>query len=226
MTRARPVVAIDGPSGVGKSTVARGVAQDLGFVYVDTGALYRAVALIGERAGIDWGAGAALAAEIVRHRLSFDTSFELLVDGDPVGLSIRTPEMSVGASTVSRHRAVRDALLGIQREMGQAGGVVLEGRDISTVVFPDAEMKIYLTASGEVRARRRFEELRSRGDSSTFVEVLESQRQRDHADATRAVAPLKKAEDAWEIDTGHMNSYEVIKKIVDKIRASFPLTSK
>jgi len=225
MTRERPVVAIDGPSGVGKSTVARLVAEALGFVYMDTGALYRTVALIGERSGIDWGCGASLAEALGGHRLSFDSGGDLLLDGTAVGGAIRTPEMSLGASAVSRHAEVREALLGVQRQLGEAGGVVLEGRDIGTVVFPDAEVKIFLTASDEIRARRRFEELRERGDSSSFKEVLEAQKRRDHADATRSLAPLRRAEDAFELDTGAMTAKGVAEQIVNKIKANFPLTS-
>jgi cytidylate kinase len=224
--RQRPVVAIDGPSGVGKSTVARRVASALGFVYVDTGALYRTVALIGDRAGIPWENGAGLADELRRHHLVFDATGSLELDGEPLGLAIRTPKMSLGASAVARHKEVRDALLEVQRRLGQDGGVVLEGRDIGTVVFPDAEVKIFLVADVEVRARRRFLELEKRGDSATFEEVLSDQRQRDHNDANRALSPLKKADDAKEISTDQMDADEVARQIEVKIRNSFPLTSK
>jgi cytidylate kinase len=226
MMRKRPVVAIDGPSGVGKSTVARRVASALGFVYVDTGALYRTVALIGDRAGISWDDGTGLADELRRHHLAFDASGTLELDGEPLGLEIRAPKMSLGASAVARHKEVRDALLEVQRRLGQGGGVVLEGRDIGTVVFPDAEVKIFLAADLEVRARRRFLELDKRGDGATFEEVLSDQQRRDHDDANRALSPLKKADDAEEIPTDLMDADEVTRQIEDKIRNSFPLTSK
>jgi cytidylate kinase len=224
--RKRPVVAIDGPSGVGKSTVARCVATALGFVYVDTGALYRTVALVGDRAGIPWDDGAGLADELRRHHLAFDAEGSLELDGEPLGLAIRTPKMSLGASAVARHQEVRNALLEVQRRLGQDGGVVLEGRDIGTVVFPDAEAKFFLVADVEVRARRRFLELEARGDGATFEEVLSDQQRRDHNDANRTISPLKKADDAEEISTNRMNADEVARQIEVKIRNSFPLTSK
>ncbi|HEY8090321.1 MAG TPA: (d)CMP kinase, partial [Polyangiaceae bacterium] len=159
----RPIIAIDGPAGAGKSTVARRLADVLGFVLVDTGATYRAVALAAKRRGIAWDdaeAVGALAREVVaRHGLAFERSAErgvrVLLDGEDVSDAIREPDMGMGASTVSTHRAVREALLDLQRQAGHSGGVVLEGRDIGTVVFPDAEVKFFLTARAEVRARRR-----------------------------------------------------------------------
>lgn len=220
------MVAIDGPSGVGKSTVARLVSQRLGFAYIDTGALYRTVALIGKNAGVPWDRGHALAAALREHTLSFDERGDLLLDGFSVGLSIRTPEMSEGASAVSKHREVRDALLETQRALGKHGGVVLEGRDIGTVVFPDAEIKIFLTASDEVRAQRRYNELKARGDASTLAEVLDAQRRRDHADSNRSIAPLKRAEGSIEIDTGDLTAEGVAKTIIAQIKVHFPLTSK
>ncbi|WP_394828678.1 (d)CMP kinase [Pendulispora albinea] len=206
--RVRPIVAIDGPAGAGKSSVARRLAERLGFVLVDTGALYRTVALAAERAAVPFDDGEALAQlarslvesnAIVFERSSGGPKVKLF--GEDVSDAIRTPEMGLGASTVSAHGGVRAALLDLQRQMGASGGVVLEGRDIGTVVFPDAEVKFFLTASPEIRAGRRYKELTDKGQVVTFERILEEVKQRDANDMNRAHAPLRQAETAILIDS-------------------------
>lgn len=225
MSRARPVVAIDGPAGAGKSTTARAVAAALGYTLVDTGSLYRAVALLARDAGAsldDVAAVEGLAAEAVATgalRLEGDGGeTRVLLGGSDPGDRIRTPELSMGASTVSAYPRVREALLDAQRRFGRDGGVVLEGRDIGTVVFPDAEVKIYLTARPEVRARRRFEELTNRGVSADFDETLSDVVRRDLQDARRAIAPLRVADDATLLDASELTPDEVVARIVARVR--------
>jgi len=218
------VVAIDGPAGAGKSTVARRVAGALGYRLVDTGALYRAVALAAKERGVCWEDGPALGALAASLDLTLRDAGEgacrPVVDGLDRGDDIRTPEMSLGASAVSKHPEVRAALLGIQRRLGRvAPGAVLEGRDIGTVVFPDAEHKFFLTASDETRARRRFDELRAKGASPSFEETLADQRRRDAQDAGRAVAPLRAAPDAETVETTGMTIDQVVERIVSRVRA-------
>ena len=223
--RSRPVVAIDGPSGVGKSTVAKGLAKALGFAFVDTGALYRTVAWLADAQGVDWNDGASLGSLVDDHDFTFNSEGELYVDGVSVGDRIRTPRMSRGASTVARHSHVRKALLTLQRNIGRDGGVVLEGRDIGTVVFPDAEMKFFLTASARVRAERRFLELTERGEQVSLDEVERELERRDEADSTRTHSPLKKAQDAQEMFSDSISAQEVIKRMLKRVQANFPLTS-
>lgn len=214
------VVAIDGPAGAGKSTVSRMLADRLGYALLDTGALYRAVALAAKERGVSWDDGAALGR--LGGALSFafrfeDGKVELEVDGARPGLALRTPEISSGASQVSRHPEVRAALLGIQRSLGKDGGVVLEGRDIGTVVFPDAEVKVFLTASDDERARRRMKELRARGEEAEHGEVLRDMKERDTRDSTRAVAPLKQAEGAVLLDSSDLTLDEVVERIAELV---------
>jgi cytidylate kinase len=226
--RARPIVAIDGPAGAGKSTVARRLADTLGYVLVDTGAMYRVVALAARRAGVDWadadGVG-RLADQLVAARaLAFHRDAErgvrVELEGVDVSNAIRTPDMGMGASDVSAHKPVRDALLDLQRQAGEGGGVVLEGRDIGTVVFPDAEVKFFLTARAEVRARRRFDELRAKGDASvTFEATLADVLRRDEQDSTRAVAPLKQAEGAVLVDSSERGIDDVVAQMATVVRA-------
>lgn len=216
--RERPVVAIDGPAGAGKSTASQRLAQRLGFVLVDTGALYRGVALAAREAGVSWDDGDALGALTE----TLDLTFVLGEGGAPLlhvagvdrSVHIRTPEMSQGASDVSRHGPVRAALLGLQQRLGAKGGVVLEGRDIGTVVFPDAEVKVYLTATAEERARRRCSDLRARGIEADIAEVQRKIEERDAQDSGRAVAPLKPAADAIIVDSSKMNLDEVVDELV------------
>jgi cytidylate kinase len=219
-------VAIDGPAGAGKSTVARRLADVLGFVLVDTGALYRAVALAARRSGVSWDDGAALGeltrGIVARAGLSLearpDQGVRVRLDGDDVTDAIRTPDLGMGASTVSAHGPVRDALLDLQRQAGRAGGVVLEGRDIGTVVFPDAEVKFFLTARPEVRARRRFDELVAKGSAVTLEETLADVRKRDEQDTTRAVAPLRQADDATLVDNSDISIDATVDTMANCVR--------
>lgn len=224
MTRPRPVIAIDGPAGVGKSTTSRELARRLGYTLVDTGALYRGVALAARERGISWDDEAAIVALCPQIDLAFapqeDGSTRLLLDGRDRGDDIRTPAMSSGASQVSAYPGVRRALLGIQRKLGAEGGVVLEGRDIGTVVFPDAEVKLFLTASAEERARRRVEDLESRGIAVAYDELLAQIRARDEADSTRAIAPLRPAEDAVILDSTHLDMEAVVRHVVEMVESS------
>ncbi len=227
MTRTRPIIAIDGPAGAGKSTVARRLADVLGFVLVDTGAMYRAVALAAQRSGIDWAdaerVGALARSLVQRTALGFDRDPErglrVRLDRGDVTDAIRAPDIGMGASTVSAHGAVRDALLDMQRQAGRDGGVVLEGRDIGTVVFPDADVKFFLTARPEVRARRRFDELVAKGSRVSFEETLEDVRRRDEQDTTRAVAPLRQASDATLVDSSEIGVDEAVAQMADRVRA-------
>jgi len=236
-------VAIDGPAGAGKSTVARGLARRLGYVLLDTGALYRTVAYAARRAHIPWDdaqAVGALARSLVEGSAikveaseSAPTSLapglsasaqggsgmRVFLRGEDVSLAIREPEMSFGASRVSAIPAVRAALLDMQRQAGAAGGVVLEGRDIGTVVLPDAEAKFFLTASPEVRARRRFDELTSRGVAATLDDTLDEVIRRDRADSEREIAPLKRAEDAILVDSSDRPVGEVIEEMARIVEA-------
>jgi cytidylate kinase len=225
-----PIVAIDGPAGAGKSTVARRLADALGFVLVDTGAMYRAVALAAERAGVSWSDGSslgALAASLVDDSaLSFerDTARGVRVKlrGEDISDAIRTPSIGMGASTVSAHPEVRAALLDLQRQAGAKGGVVLEGRDIGSVVFPEAEAKFFLTARAEVRARRRFDELVAKGgkdaEGLTFEVTLEEVRRRDAQDMGRAVAPLKQAEGAVLVESSSLSIDETVAVMASHVR--------
>ncbi|MBN2530037.1 MAG: (d)CMP kinase [Deltaproteobacteria bacterium] len=217
MRRSKPVVAIDGPSGVGKSTVAKGVASALNYQFIDTGAIYRSVAFAAKTKNVDWQNGAAVAKEAATHHFAFDLEGNLLLDGAPLGDMIRTPEMSEGASTVAKHSEVREVLLDIQRQMGINGGVVLEGRDIGTVVFPDAEAKFFLVASAKERARRRYLQLKEKGEDVSLDDVEKAQEIRDERDACREVAPLRKADDAKEVNCEDISANEVIQLITRSV---------
>ncbi len=219
--RARPIIAIDGPAGAGKSTVAKRVAEALGFVLLDTGALYRTVALAAQRGKVSVNDGersGALAEDLARRdaiRLEPD---KVTLDGEDVSRAIRTPEIGMDASTVSAHPAVRKALLDMQRKAGESGGIVAEGRDIGTVVFPDAEYKFFLTASPEVRAQRRYEELLAKGQKVSAEETLAEVKRRDAQDTGRVVAPLKPAPDAVLVDSSTTPIDDVVESMLARIR--------
>ncbi len=204
--REKPIsIAIDGPSGAGKSTLARLAAERFGFLYVDTGAIYRTVGLAVQRAGLDARDAAGIEALLpeLEIDLRYDSSGKqrMYLGGEDVSEEIRTPKSSRYASDVSALPAVRAFLLDMQREFARRKNVIMDGRDIGTVVLPDADLKIFLTASSRDRAQRRLEELHARGDTSTFAEVLSEIERRDENDSSRAAAPLRAAEDAVVLDT-------------------------
>ncbi len=227
MARLRPVVAIDGPAGAGKSTVARRLAARLGFTLVDTGALYRAVALAARRAGLAWDDEdevIAVARRIVEARAlellpHAEKGVRVVLDGEDVSDAIRAADMGMGASRVSAIGGVRQALFDLQRLAGENGGVVLEGRDIGTIVFPDAELKFYLTAAAEVRARRRYDELVARGELVDYEKTLEEVKTRDQKDTMRPIAPLRQAEDAVLIDSSGRTIDEVVDEMARSVAA-------
>jgi len=217
------IVAIDGPAGAGKSTVSKLLARRLGLSFVDSGALYRTVALSARRQGIATDDDPALAALVGRIRIFFKATVDenrVYLDGEDVSAEIRTPEISLLASAVSARPVVRAGLLGLQRRLALEApvGAVLEGRDIGTVVFPDADLKFFLEASPDVRARRRYEELFQKGTESTLDAVLADQTQRDRNDASRAVAPLKPADDAVRVDSSGLPLSEVVQRLERVIR--------
>ena len=215
-------VAVDGPSGAGKSTLSKAVARELGIVYVDTGAIYRTIGYYIFREGIDpKDAGAVVAALPLIHVdmcYSEDGLQHMLLNGEDVTEQIRLPEISMYASAVSAIPPVRDYLLEMQRDMARRSSVIMDGRDIGTVVLPDAQVKIFLTADVEVRARRRTAELELRGTPKPFEQVLEEMKQRDWADSHRDAAPLQEAEDAIRVDTTDMDFQQSKEAILQVIR--------
>lgn len=211
------LIALDGPSGVGKSTTAKRVAQELGWSYLDTGAMYRATALALHRAEVGLGDREALERVLRGIRIEQRGTLEFL-NGEDVSEAIRTPEVTKLVTPVSADARVREVLVEQQRGIGASGGWVVDGRDIGTVVFTNACCKIFLTASAEARAQRRFLEMQAKGSALTFEEILVDQRRRDHADSTRAVAPLRKAEDAVELDSSGLSLDQVVTWIVEHHR--------
>jgi cytidylate kinase len=215
--QAIPVIAIDGPSASGKGTVTQLVAAELGFHYLDSGALYRLLALAATRAGISLDSEADLAALAARLDIRFDGG-EIYLDGAQVGDAIRTEEIGNGASRVAAYPQVREALLGLQRAFRKAPGLVADGRDMGSVVFPDAQTKIFLTASAEVRAERRVKQLIEKGMRANIEQILHDIRQRDERDSARSVAPLQKCADASLLDTSNMTITEAVAEVVARYR--------
>lgn len=216
MDKQHLAIAIDGPSGAGKSTIARLLAADLRFIYVDTGALYRAVGYTMLQEGIDPADAAAVEERLPELQVELrymDGVQRVFVNDEDVSDCIRTPEVSMAASAVSALPAVRQFLLQLQRDLAASSNVIMDGRDIGTVVLPDAGLKIFLTASPEERARRRYLELQEKGVDTTLEAVLEDMRQRDHNDSSRAAAPLKAAEDAVLIDTTGCSLEEAVERM-------------
>ncbi|MEZ5355792.1 MAG: (d)CMP kinase [Bryobacteraceae bacterium] len=220
MSRRRVIVAIDGPGGAGKSTIARRLAARLGFLYIDTGAMYRAVALWAQRNGISWDDPLAMEQMAIAAGIGLESSPpRVTLNGEDVTEAIRAPEISQGASKVSALSGVRRALVAKQREMAAYTSVVMEGRDIGTVVFPDADVKIYLDAKPEVRADRRVKELGEKSPPPPEKDrVLVELEERDKRDMGRADSPLRQAEDADMVDTTALNIEQVEEEILRIIR--------
>lgn len=215
-------IAVDGPSGAGKSTLAKALARELNIIYVDTGAIYRTIGLEVFRRGLDpkneAGVSAILPELSIRMEYQDDGLQHMFLNGEDVTADIRLPNISLYASDVSALPAVRAFLLEMQRELARRNCVIMDGRDIGTVVLPDAEVKIYLTASAEERAKRRFLELAARGAGKTYQEVLEEQRLRDDNDMHRAIAPLKPAEDSVIVDTTELDFEQSKQAVLSIIR--------
>lgn len=215
-------VAIDGPAGAGKSTIARAAAKALGFIYVDTGALYRSIGLNALRNKIDTKDSVAVEASLdgLKVELAFDNqgSQVVLLNGEDVSSLIRTPEVSMAASAVSAVPAVRAFLLDLQRNMAKTQSVIMDGRDIGTVVLPDADVKIFLTASPEIRAKRRYDELIEKGQDVKYEDVLADVIERDYNDSHRDIAPLKPAEDSKLADTSDLTLEESINLIINLVK--------
>ncbi|HTP61630.1 MAG TPA: (d)CMP kinase [Burkholderiales bacterium] len=215
------IIAIDGPVGSGKSTLARRVAALMGYVYIDTGAMYRSVALKAQRRGVPLDDGAKLAALAAETRIDLKQLDgatagvqQVLLDGEDVTALIRTPEVAQAASKVALQPGVRKVLVAEQRRAGEKGGVVMEGRDIGSVVFPDAQLKIFLTASPEVRAQRRWLEHQQKGDAIDLPRTLDEIHERDRRDRERATSPLVRAADAVVVDSTAMEPEEVARLVV------------
>jgi cytidylate kinase len=214
------IITIDGPVASGKSTVSRLLAKRLDFLYLDTGAMYRAVAFQAKRKGIDIGDKQELRELCQNLDLRFQTDGEgtkLYLGEEDVSLAIRTPEMDLLSSTISAIREVRGAMTRLQKKIGQEGRLVAEGRDMGTIVFPNAEYKFFITASTEVRAERRYKERINRSESVSLEEVEKELKIRDHQDETRPIAPLRPAKDAKIIDTTSLNPNQVIEKILKEM---------
>ena len=211
-------IAIDGPGGAGKSTVAKAVARELGIVYVDTGALYRTIGYYVRSKDVspkDNEEVTALLPEISIEVKYLDGSQRVYLNGEDLGDKIRTPEMSMYASAVSAIPAVRSFLLDTQRDIARKNSVIMDGRDIGTVILPDAEVKIFMTASAECRAKRRYNELTAKGVEAKYEDVLREMNERDHNDSTRDIAPTAAAEDAVLLDTSDMCFDEVVAAVID-----------
>ena len=213
-------VAIDGPAGAGKSTVAKAAAKSLGYIYVDTGALYRTVALAVLRAGVKDDKEKIIALlDKIEVELKYVNGVQAVyLDGEDVSALIRTPEISMVASTTSAIPEVRAFLLELQRDIARKNNVIMDGRDIATVVLPNADVKIFLFASPECRAKRRYKELIEKGESVMYEDVLADVNQRDYQDSHREIAPLKPSKDSVMLDTSELNLEESIQAVADTIK--------
>ncbi len=211
------IITIDGPAGAGKSTVSKELARRLGYTYLDTGAMYRAVAWAARQKGVDAGDEKALAELCNDLKLGFQGD-RILVNGEDVSSFIRTPEMDGLSSAVSRVAVVREYLTGMQRELGRQGQLVAEGRDMGTVVFPQAAHKFFLSASAGERARRRKMQMENQGEQVAYEEILAQIEARDLADSTRSIAPLQAAPDCIVIDSSDLTVEDVLEKIVTEMK--------
>ncbi|MBR6407938.1 MAG: (d)CMP kinase [Clostridia bacterium] len=217
-------IAIDGPSGAGKSTVARAAAKQLGFIYVDTGALYRAIGLFAVRAGADTKDAGQIVQLLDGIELSLkieDGTQHVIMNGEDVSGLIRTPEISMAASDVSKVPEVRTFLLQLQRDIAAQNDCLMDGRDIATVILPDAQIKIFLTASAEVRAKRRYLELLEKGENVTYGEVLDDVNKRDYQDSHREIAPLKPSEQSVIVDTSDMSLEQSTEAVISIVREKY-----
>ena len=220
-------IAIDGPAGAGKSTIARRIAKELGYQYVDTGAIYRTVAYFMDL----WGVSAKDVDGVERYidELTVNIEYDedglqhMIMNGMDVTKDIRTPEISKKASDVSAHAVVREALLDMQRDVAKNYNVIMDGRDIGTVVLPKADVKIFLTASAEVRAQRRTDELLAKGEKADFKQILKAIQERDYQDTHRQIAPLKMARDSVKVDTSDLDIDGVVAAIMDVVRKKIPV---
>jgi len=220
-------IAIDGHSSCGKSTMAKDLAKEIGYIYVDTGAMYRAVTLYAMRQGLIDAEGNINVEELEKQLADINISFQLnketgrpdtFLNGENVEAQIRTMEVSAHVSPVATLPFVRRKLVEEQQKMGEGGGIVMDGRDIGTVVFPNADLKIFVTASAEVRAERRYKELKEKGEAADYDEILENVKQRDYIDTHRETSPLRKADDALELDNSHMTIDEQRQWLLDRVQ--------
>ena len=217
----KPIITVDGPAGAGKSTISRLLAKKMNLVYLDTGAMYRAVALQAKRMNIPFTNGRALYEMCENINIHFKEdggNSAICIDDEDVSVEIRRPEMDMLSSSVSAVMEVRKAMTALQRKIGKNGGLVAEGRDMGTAVFPEADFKFFITATPEIRARRRYTERKERNEDVKREDVEADIRKRDEQDQSRKLAPLKPAEDAVMIDTSEMGIEQVLEKILDSVK--------
>lgn len=208
-------IAIDGPSAAGKSSVSDILAEKLGYTHLDTGAMYRSVAYLAYKHDVETDDEDKVVSLILNNRFEFKSDGQVLLNGEDISEAIRKEEISMAASNVSKNPKVREALVAMQQNIAKDKGYILDGRDIGTVVLKDAEVKIYLTASAEDRALRRYEQNKAKGMEADYEKILKEIKIRDHQDMNRSFSPLKKADDAYEIDSSKLTIEEVVAKIMD-----------